>query len=151
MFVSVLEAVELTGMSQTTIYRLCKKRNHTEYVKKDDNKYFIDKEYLLATYPETIEDNQETPDHQFGKKTLNTPEDELIEFSDDQPTAIEKNIMEDIVAKIKGKFNTPGLNSDTHNEESRQVLGTPWESIIGVSLGVLLITAFIFMLYFSSK
>ncbi len=149
MFVSVLEAVELTGMSQTTIYRLCKKRSHTEYVKKEDNKYFIDKEYLIATYPEPIEDDQETPDHQFGRTALNTPEDELIEFSDDQPTAIEKNIIDDIVAKIKKKFNATGLNSDNQNEENQQNLGTPWESIIGFSLGILFITAFILMLYFS--
>ncbi|MEN8121018.1 MAG: hypothetical protein ABFS35_11750 [Bacteroidota bacterium] len=151
MFVSVIEAVELTGMSQTTIYRLCKKRSHTEYVKKEDNKYYIDKEYLLNTYPERVEDDLEIQDHQFGRTALNTPEDELIEFSDDPPTAIEENIIDDITAKITKKINTAELNSDNQKETNQQNLGTPWESIIGVSVGILLITGFILMLYFSSK
>lgn len=151
MFVSVIEAVELTGMSQTTIYRLCKKRSHTEYVKKKDNKYFIDKEYLLSTYPEPVEDDLEIPDHRFGRTALNTPEDELFEFSEDQPIAIEENIIDDIAAKITKKFNGSGLNLDNQNESNQRNQETPWESIIGVTVGILLITGFILMLYFSSN
>ena len=51
MLLSVKEAAELTGKSATTIYRLCNKRINTEYVKKEDNKFLISKDFLLAKYP----------------------------------------------------------------------------------------------------
>ncbi len=54
MFISVKEAMELTGMSSTTIYRLCNKRKNTLYVRKEDNKFLIDKEFILATYPPDV-------------------------------------------------------------------------------------------------
>lgn len=152
MFVSVREAVELTGMSQTTIYRLCKKRSHTKFVKKEDNKYFIDKEYLLATYQETVVDNPEIPDNLFSRTALNTPEDELIGFSEDQSSALGEKIISDISDKITKRFNqAKRLNLDDQDKENLQNIVIPWESIIGVTMGILLIAGFILMLYFSSK
>jgi DNA-binding IclR family transcriptional regulator len=70
MFISVKEAAELTGKSATTIYRLCNKRINTEYVRKEDNKFLIDKEFLMATYPveeeeELIVDIDEQPEMRF--------------------------------------------------------------------------------------
>jgi hypothetical protein len=51
MYLTVKEASDLTGKSATTIYRLCNKRKNSLYIKKEDNKFFVDKEFLLATYP----------------------------------------------------------------------------------------------------
>ncbi|NJO89296.1 MAG: helix-turn-helix domain-containing protein [Chloroflexia bacterium] len=70
MFISVKEAADLTGKSATTIYRLCNKRINTEFVRKEDNKFLIDKEYLMATYPleeeaELMIDVEEQPEMRF--------------------------------------------------------------------------------------
>jgi hypothetical protein len=51
MYLTVKEASDLTGKSATTIYRLCNKRRNSLYIKKEDNKFFINKDFLLATYP----------------------------------------------------------------------------------------------------
>ena len=51
MFLTVKEASDLTGKSATTIYRLCNKRRNSVYIRKEDNKFLIDKEFLLASYP----------------------------------------------------------------------------------------------------
>jgi hypothetical protein len=51
MFLTVKEASDLTGKSATTIYRLCNKRRNSMYIRKEDNKFLIDKEFLLASYP----------------------------------------------------------------------------------------------------
>ncbi len=152
MFVSVKEAVDLTGMSQTTIYRLCKKRSHTKYVKKKDNKYFIEREYLLATYPETEDDNLIIKDTQFERNALNTPQDEIIEFSDADSSELSNKIIDDISVKITQRFNESNeFNLDTEDNSNQQSSTVPWESIIGVSVGVLLIVGFILILYFAAK
>lgn len=152
MFVSVKEAVDITGMSQTTIYRLCKKRSHTKFVKKEDNKYFIDREYLLATYPESGENNLVIMDNRFERTALNTPKDELIEFSEDQASTLGEKIIGDISDKITQRFNKAhDINLDNQTETNQQKINIPWEPVIGVSVGVLIIVGFILMLYFSSK
>ncbi len=152
MFVSVKEAVDLTGMSQTTIYRLCKKRSHTKFVKRKDNKYFIEKEYLLATYPETGDDNSEITNNEFERTALNTPQDELIEFSDDYSSELSEKIIDDISVKITRRFkqaNKLKMNNDDYLPSQKGAI--PWESIIGVSIGILLIVGFILVLYFGAK
>ena len=152
MFLSVKEAVELTGMSQTTIYRLCKKRSHTKFVQKRDNKFFIEKEYLLAAYPAQTTDNNETKNPEYSRTALNTPTDELIEFSDDESTEFSEKVIGDIADKITERFNQAGNEFDEDQNESGQTKkAIPWEMIIGVSAGLLLISAFVLMLYFSSK
>ena len=153
MFISVKEAVELTGMSQTTIYRLCKKRSHTKFVQKRDNKFFIEKEYLLAAYPAQNEANIEDTNPEYTRTALNTPDDELIEFTDDESTEFSERVIGDIADKITERFNQAGNEViDFQSEEASQTKNTiPWETVIGVSVGLLLITGFILILYFSSK
>jgi len=78
MFISVKEAMELTGMSSTTIYRLCNKRINTLYVRKEDNKFLIDKEFILATFPpDIVAMNQ---DFEPEKNAIVQPEIEKIQI-----------------------------------------------------------------------
>jgi DNA-binding MurR/RpiR family transcriptional regulator len=152
MFISVKEAVELTGMSQTTIYRLCKKRSHTKFVQKKDNKFFIEKEYLLAAYPAQNEVNVEDTNTEYTRTALNTPDDELIEFTDDESTEFSEKVISDIADKITERFNQAGnelIEEQNVPDQTKKII--PWEMVIGVSVGLLLITGFILMLYFSSK
>lgn len=146
MFISVKEAVELTGMSQTTIYRLCKKRSHTKFVQKRDNKFFIEKEYLLATYPARNKDDSESSQPDYARTALNTPNSELIEFTDDESTEFSEKVIGDIADKITERYNQTELGETSKTEKT-----VPWETIIGISVGLLLIISFVLMLYFSSK
>ncbi len=45
-YISVNDAVERTGKGQTTIYRFCRKFEHTRHVKREDKKFLIDEEFL---------------------------------------------------------------------------------------------------------
>jgi hypothetical protein len=153
MFVSVKEAVELTGKSQTTIYRLCKKRSHTRYVKKKDNKYFIDKAYLLATYPAVNENIMENKQNEEPVKNLQNSPDDLIEFTVENTASDEEigeKIIDDISGKITERFNQAEneLLDINKNDNSNSI---SWETVIGVSMGLLLIAGFILMLYYNSN
>jgi hypothetical protein len=153
MFVSVKEAVQLTGKSQTTIYRLCKKRSHTRYVKKKDNKYFIDKAYLLATYPAVNENIVKNTKNKEPMKNRQKSSDDLIEFTVENTASDEEigeKIIDDISEKITERFNKAenellDINKDDNSNS------ISWETIIGVSVGLLLITGFILILYYNSS
>ncbi len=151
MFVSVKEAVELTGKSQTTIYRLCKKRSHTRYVKKKDNKYFIDKAYLLATYPAINENIMENTENKESLINPENPKDDLIEFTVENKATDEEigeKIIDDISVKITERFNQAEEQLfEVENSNNTSTLS--WETIIGVSVGLLLITGFVLMLYYN--
>jgi hypothetical protein len=71
MFLTVKEASDLTGKSATTIYRLCNKRRNSSFIKKEDNKFFIDKEFLLATYPP--EEKRVSEIIEYGSKETGEP------------------------------------------------------------------------------
>ena len=154
MFVSVKEAVELTGKSQTTIYRLCKKRSHTRYVKKKDNKYYIDKAYLLATYPAVNDYFMENEEKETVKSVLSTQQDDIIEFTvedtfEDSDEAIGEKIIDEISEKITERFNAGNELLELKNESvETEVLD--WETIIGVSVGLLLIAGLILLLYYNA-
>ena len=152
MFVSVKEAVDLTGMSQTTIYRLCKKRSHTKYVRKKDNKYFIEKDYLLATYPETIENDSDNLEDEIERTALSTPSDDIIEFNDTPSAELSDKIIDDISVKITQRFNEANnLVIENTKGISSQNSKINWETVIGVSIGLLLIIGFILVLYWGTK
>lgn len=51
MYLTVKEAIDFSGKSQTTIHRLCQKFEDTKYVKKENNKYLVDKDFLMEKYP----------------------------------------------------------------------------------------------------
>jgi len=58
MFLTVQEAIDLCGRSQTTVHRLCQKYDGSKFIKKENNKYFVDSEFLLEKYP--VEKGTET-------------------------------------------------------------------------------------------
>ena len=156
MFVSVKEAVELTGKSQTTIYRLCKKRSHTRYVKKKDNKYFIDKAYLLATYPPVNNEIMEIDKQNPENTVVNTPQDDLIEFSienttDNTDEKMGEKVIDEISEKITERFKQNEAEVLETNEKNAGESKLSWETLIGVSIGLMLITGFILVLYYYSK
>lgn len=49
-FISVADAVERTGKGSTTIYRLCRKHEHTQHILREDNKFLIDEDFLSKHY-----------------------------------------------------------------------------------------------------
>ena len=51
-YISVADAVERTGRGQTTIYRLCRKHEHTKYIMREDKKFLIDENFLTNHYAE---------------------------------------------------------------------------------------------------
>ncbi|MEA2043563.1 MAG: hypothetical protein U9N85_13560 [Bacteroidota bacterium] len=51
MYLTVKEAIDLSGKSQTTIHRLCQHNDDSKYIKKEGNKYLIDKDFLMQKYP----------------------------------------------------------------------------------------------------
>ncbi|OQX99779.1 MAG: hypothetical protein B6I20_09645 [Bacteroidetes bacterium 4572_117] len=159
MFVTVKEAVELTGKSQTTISRLCSKRKGTRFIKKEGIKYYIDKEYLLATYPlashteMVIKDKIENGDKKNGKEDTGS-NDGLFQID-----IVPGKRLDEIPKDISEKTRIRHLEGSKEGEENNDRLLEPkieyneqlLESIIGLSVGVLLIIGFITMLYFSSK
>lgn len=63
MYLTVKEAIDLSGKSQTTIHRLCQKYDDSKHIKKEGNKYLIDKDFLMQQYPQEEENNiQESKD-----------------------------------------------------------------------------------------
>lgn len=54
MHVSIHEAIQITGRSQATIYRLIKQPDSKDFVQKHNDTYTIDKEYLLKVYPARV-------------------------------------------------------------------------------------------------
>ena len=53
LYIQLKEASQLTGMNEMTIRRLAKKPESRQYVKREDNKIFIQQEYLYKHYPPT--------------------------------------------------------------------------------------------------
>lgn len=50
-FITPAEAKKLTGKSQATISNFCRKHKESKHIKKQGNKYLIDKVFLLSVYP----------------------------------------------------------------------------------------------------
>ena len=71
MFLTVKEAAELSGKSPTTIYRLCNKRRNSTFIRKEDNKFLIDRDFLLATYPQ--HEKQISHEIEYGKLEITEP------------------------------------------------------------------------------
>ncbi|MBN1252305.1 MAG: hypothetical protein JXR51_15120 [Bacteroidales bacterium] len=154
MFISVKEAIELTGKSQTTIYRLCKKRIRTEYVKVENSQYLIDKDFLLETYPpeeeKLIDIEKEDIINDISKESNSENDIELeIENKFITVDVLADEITERIVKNANGKTlsNKPLSEEYKFNFEKTSY----WETIIGIFISVLLIIGFILILYFNSK
>lgn len=175
MFLTVKEASDLTGKSATTIYRLCNKRRNSTFIKKEDNKFFIDKEFLLATYPqeekriiEIIENgSKETGEPVFLEiepkhtETIfltenigNSIQSDIEETKDDsiKDTGIEQ-VPELKSVKIEDKDIEVITNSSVLSELS-EITNIPfykkkafWEGFIGLSVIVLALVSLLVLFY----
>ncbi len=136
MYLSVKEAAKLSGKSTTTIYRLCNKRINTKYIIKEDNKFKIRKDFLLASYPNEAKDekteieqtNNEslpkehkvidlpkstaktTSNNKEFRSSLNKRADELIDFEFDR---IDKS--------ENGNSNNENQNNDDNKQETVKI------------------------------
>ncbi len=86
MFLTVQEAIDLSGKSQTTIHRLCQKYDGSRQIRKERNKYLIDKDFLLEKYPPENKEAVETEN--FSAQTdekllqeLNEKNERIVELS----------------------------------------------------------------------
>jgi hypothetical protein len=111
MFLTVKEASDLTGKSATTIYRLCNKRRNSLYIKKEDNKFFINKDFLLATYPS--EEKRTSDIIENGSKETGEP------------------VFLEIEPKIKEEITSTGIpaNSGTLKSEAKPITEITPETI----------------------
>ena len=75
MYLTVKEAIELSGKSQTTIHRLCQKNEDSKYVKKEGNKYLIDKKFLTEKYPPEKTENETLISPEVGEDLLKSLEE----------------------------------------------------------------------------
>jgi hypothetical protein len=176
MFISVKEAMELSGMSSTSIYRLCNKRINTLYVRKVDNKFIIDKDFLLATYPPDIINNTETAEPDYEPTPMNKeiqteskkiqekteanqilePEDDGVEidFVSNSPNIhetgdiIELIVEPEIVEKTNSNQEHDAIIAEMIvSNESKSVSNFGWKSIIGIFVSLLFVSAFIYLIY----
>lgn len=49
-YISVSDAVEKTGRGHTTIYRLCRRFERTNHIKREDRKFLIDEDFLTQQF-----------------------------------------------------------------------------------------------------
>jgi len=115
MFISVKEAMELTGMSSTSIYRLCNKRINTLYIRKEDNKFLIDKDFILATYPPDIVKATEESDVETNP-IIREPEFEVVQTNNSQSDI--QFIMDDDISDV----DEISLSSDSSSNDDEILL-----------------------------
>jgi hypothetical protein len=193
MFISVKEAMELTGMSSTTIYRLCNKRINTLYVRREDNKFLIDKEFILATYPQDVVKAIEQPVPMTENRIVQpVTEMEQIENPVNTPAGIihvdsietsntvvkleapEVPVKEEIINEAKIPEPEEILTSETISQntgqaiviEEEKVLAESeipvqtkpkpiktfnWETLIGISVSILVTGILIYLIYLDIK
>lgn len=152
MFISVKEAADLTGKSATTIYRLCNKRINTEYVRKEDNKFLINREFLMATYPqdeleEVVELEEDVPEMRFENVTK---ENKQTDF-EEKPVTLEnieipannrnnKNDKKELNAGVTIEF-----EEKTEKSYFQQISSK--EALIGLAISLGGISIFIYLLF----
>jgi hypothetical protein len=77
MYLTVKEAIDLSGKSQTTIHRLCQKFDDSKFIKKEGNKYLIDKDFLMQKYP-TENDMDDTENNYESKDLINSDKEQNL-------------------------------------------------------------------------
>lgn len=161
MFISVKEAADLTGKSSTTIYRLCNKRINTLYVRKEDNKFLIDKEFLLATYP-PVEDYtaiKETEEKTSATANQNSNTDEQVKTIElNKPPVVIERVSENINGSTPSDLTNSetiekGTTLEFENEMPKKFMSNlfSWETIIGLSASLILIAVFIYLITVFTK
>ncbi|MDF1549989.1 MAG: helix-turn-helix domain-containing protein [Bacteroidales bacterium] len=157
MFISVKEAADLTGKSSTTIYRLCNKRINTLYVRKEDNKFLINRDFLLATYPPGSDGNERLSD---TENYMTSENNENLQLSSaDTTNKIKSN--DEGIKNLNSKKNQTEKDeklkveeiTDKNTSEAEEIISKSlfsniisWEVIIGISVSLLMIAIFIYLL-----
>jgi hypothetical protein len=83
-YISVSDAVERTGKGQTTIYRLCRKHEHTRHVLREDKKFLIDEEFLCKHYSEQGTEQAENNEQEQAKPAEQGLMEALVEHLEDE-------------------------------------------------------------------
>lgn len=78
MYLTVKEAIDLSGKSQTTIHRLCQKFDDSKYIKKEGNKYLIDKDFLMQKYPSENNTDENNPEDFESKDLINSDKEQQL-------------------------------------------------------------------------
>ena len=155
-FLSVKDAILLVNKSHTTLYRLCQKFNDTPYIKKEDGKFLINKDFLLAKYP--VVELKDEPFELSDTEGITVDDSETnyeevlqqeMEVKDETDTNYEKVLQQEMTETQ--------TNEETAKETIEEEIEEPetlpsvnesiWETVIGVGLGSVLIVAFIWFLY----
>jgi hypothetical protein len=106
MQVSIHEAIQLTGRSQATIYRLIKQPDSKDFVKKLNDSYTIDKEYLLKVYPArntSYSDSHLDQARINAHYTDNPHADKMVERPQGEPELLIKQERESVIKLIQEK------------------------------------------------
>jgi len=82
MYLTVKEAIDISGKSQTTIHRLCQKNEDSKYIKKEGNKYLIDKSFLLEKYPSEKAENEAVITPAVGEDILKSLEEKNLQITE---------------------------------------------------------------------
>lgn len=69
-YISVTDAVERTGKGQTTIYRFCRKYEHTRHIKREEKKFLIDEDLLLKHFSVVKQEQANHKDSQPPKREM---------------------------------------------------------------------------------
>lgn len=111
MYISIQEAINLTGKSQATIYRLINKSKSKPFVKKENDTFTIDKEYLLKVYSNSYDSHSENQHEKViltnEKMRINSEKDEnhfdnpslsIIEKKEEEKAAFNEQYYQNLVA-----------------------------------------------------
>ena len=184
MYLTVKEAIETSGKSQTTIHRLCQKHEKSKYIKKENNKYLIDKDFLIENYPFIKASNsEEVLDSETEKKLLNVLteknlqiteltlkvkklnevieekdqaikkfEDEMFDHQHELAETIDANIhyeRELSAVKSVNNFSASPVNEllPDFNTEKKMLI----YKVGTITVSVLVLIAFIFLMYYFTK
>lgn len=163
MYITVKEASELTGKSPTTIYRLCNKRRNSLHVKKEDNKFLINKDFLLATYPpdensvnEQIEPIQNWDDEAVELVANNVIEPVLSKMEETDSDFLDSSdVVEEELIKPFGKnraeeaglLKGSSLEFSEHENVADDANSDFREMILGVAVSIIVIALILFLFY----
>lgn len=181
MFLTVKEAIKVSGKSQTTIHRLCQKFDKTKHIKKENNKYLIEKDFLMGKFPNKgfNIDPTELINPSTGENLLKSLTEKNVHITD--LTVGNKSLTEDIekknseIEKLKedlldshhelAEINEVNMNLEKELSASNitQLELSEGDSdiegekklvryqIIGITISVMVLIAFIFTMYYLTK
>lgn len=134
-FLSVAQAVKLTGKSQPTISRFCRKFAESSHIQKNGSAYLIEEDFLLAHFPAS--ESQNTTNQEYSGNSL-----ELMSHIKEENEFLRAQLdkLQDRFREINHLIAFKGLPQ--HTEENDTVLPKPKyfvEKVMYVVTAILLI------------